>query len=252
LESGNLIKVEGLNVNVRISGIGERVILFLHGWGGSITSFELAENFFKKSYRTINLDFLGHGKSDNPPCSGFGVSEYAEYIKLLLDTLRIHKLDIVAHSFGGRVAIMLAYKYPELVNKLVLTASAGIKPRFSLARSFKIAMFKLKRKLNKKGLLKRFDESDHGSSDFKRLSENMKRVFINVVNEDLASKLKHIEAPTLIIWGKRDRDTPMYMARKLVKGLKNSKLVIFEEAGHYAYLERFDRFLSLVTEFLSE
>jgi pimeloyl-ACP methyl ester carboxylesterase len=69
------------------------------------------------------------------------------------------------------------------------------------------------------------------------------------VNEDLTSKLKKITAPSLLVWGARDRDTPMYMARAMKKRIKNSGLVIFPEAGHYSYLDNYYHFLTILDNF---
>ena len=245
--------VNGLNINARVNlikGQGQ-CLLFLHGWGGSLASFEGAESFFAKKHTTINLDWPGHGKSDDPPAY-YDVGQYAVLVKDLVRQLGVSKVNIVAHSFGGRIAIKLASLFPDLVGKLVLTGCAGVKPRFSLKRNLRITNFKLKRMLNKSGLLKKFDENAYGSVDYKALDPNMKQVFRRVVNDDLTPLLNGLRAPTLLVWGKKDVDTPIYMAKRMNKGIIGSRLVVFEDSGHYAYVERFDSFISLVNDFLRD
>ncbi|MBO5502339.1 MAG: alpha/beta hydrolase, partial [Clostridia bacterium] len=57
----------------------------------------------------------------------WGVPEYAAQVKALLDSLAFSKINVVAHSFGGRVAIELASTYPELIEKLLITGGAGLR-----------------------------------------------------------------------------------------------------------------------------
>ena len=111
-------------------------MLFLHGFGGSIKSFEGLQNSLSSSINTINLDLIGFGKSSKPP-SHFSIYDYAEIVYQFLKMLNITKVTIVAHSFGGRIAIILASKYKELVQKLALIDSAGLKPKFCLKNFFK-------------------------------------------------------------------------------------------------------------------
>jgi len=210
----------------------------------------LAEQFFGKKCKTLTLDLWGHGKSAEP-AAGFGVYEYAAALTELLKKLEVENTVLIAHSFGGRVAIIIAAKHPELVDKLVLVDSAGIKPRFSIIKRAKQLHFKFVRALYKRGVVRNFDEGRYGSADYKKLSEGMRQNFVKIINTCLACELPKINAETLIIWGGSDYDTPMYMAKKLYKGIRRSKLVVFEQAGHYSYLDSSDKFLSAVDGFIS-
>ena len=89
-----------------------------------------------------------------------------------------------------------------------------------------------------------------GSDDYKKLSEVMKKTFVNVVNEDLVPYAKHIKAETFIIWGKCDKDTKLYMAKKLHKVIKNSTLYLLEKAGHFSFLDNKLDFLIILDTFI--
>ena len=166
----------------------------------------------------------------------------------LLKTENISKVSIVAHSFGGRVAIMFASKEPEHLDKLILVDSAGIKSRFNLFKQFKIWHYKFLKKLKKIGIIKR-ELSNYGSSDYKAMPKELKPVFNRIVTLDLTPNLKDIQSPTLIIWGRDDKDTPYYMAKKLNKNIKDSAIITFE-GGHFAYLDYAERFSIIVKEFV--
>ena len=104
----------------------------------------------------------------------------------------------------------------------------------------------VKLKIVNKKILNRF-----GSSDYKALSSDEKQVFNRIIKQDLSYALKDITSSTLIIWGKLDKDTPLYMAKKLNKYIINSGLIVFENAGHYSYLDEATKSLLILKSFLN-
>ncbi len=230
-------------------GNNQKVVLLLHGWGGSLNSFRSLESFLiDNGYSTITLDFPGFGGSDLPK-EDWQLADYVQIVVELLKAENIDKTSIVCHSFGGRVAILLASEYPELVEKLVFVDVAGIKPKFSLSKTLKIWKYKCLKTLKKIGLIKR-DLSKYGSADYKAMPDELKPVFNRIIVQDLSNHAKKIYAPTILIWGKQDRDTPLYMAKKLNKLIKDSALIMFE-GGHFAYLNHSQEFDIIVDNFLS-
>ena len=240
--------LNGLNITYRYHKGNSNVVLLLHGWGGSLNSFKHLENYLiKNNYSVITLDFPGFGGSDLPD-KNWKLDDYVKIIEELLNAEHLKKINIVSHSFGGRVAISFASKHKNLTNKLVLVDSAGIKPKFNLFKSFKILRYKFLKKLVKAKIIKR-DLSGFGSRDYKAMPEELRPVFNKIVNQDLTNNAKQIDSPTLIIWGKDDKDTPMYMAKKLHKCIKDSAIITLE-GGHFAYLNNADKFSIIVNEFL--
>ena len=77
----------------------------------------------------------------------------------------------------------------------------------------------------------------------------MKQSFIKIVNEYLDDKLTLIKNQTLILHGKRDKETPLYMAKRLNKKIVNSKLIVLKDAGHFAFIDRPHKFNTEVKEF---
>lgn len=169
--------------------------------------------------------------------------------KRFLEKLKISQVYLVGHSFGGRVSLILADKYPEIVNKIVLCDAAGIKPKFSLKKKFRIWRYKLYKFLVKHKLMKRDRLLKFGSSDFKQLDGVMQKTFVKVVNDFLEKEAKNTKAETLLVWGSEDMDTPLYMAKKLNRLIENSGLVLIEGAGHFSYLDDFFLFDKVVKNF---
>lgn len=243
-------KLNGIEVNFRyrFNDNKDKVVLLLHGWGGSLNSFRGLENFLvQNNYSVINLDFPGFGNSDLPGAD-FTLDDYEKIIVEMLEYLHLEKVNVVAHSFGGRVALLLASS-TNYVDKLVLVDSAGIKPKFSITKFFRQKRYKFLKFLAKKGIIKR-DLSNFGSEDYRALPDQLKPIFVRIVSRDLTECLGKIKCPTLIIWGEKDTSTPLYMARKMNKKIADSGLVVFKNAGHFSYLDNHDDFLIIVDNFL--
>ena len=242
----------GLNITYRYyKGKTQVVTLLLHGWGGNLNSFRFLESHLKqKKLSVLTLDFPGFGGSDAPR-EDFELDDYYKIVEQLLIELNISKINIVAHSFGGRIALLVAARKPEIVNKLVLVDSAGIKPRFSIKKSIKVWHYKFLKKLKKAGIIKK-DLSNFGSSDYRAMPNSLKPVFNRIVNNNITTnELKSIQSPALIVWGKDDDSTPFYMAKKLNKHIKDSAIVALD-GGHFAYLQNAEKFLIILNSFIGD
>ena len=239
-----------------ITGSGEMPLLLMHGWGGSTQSWIPVARDLADRYRIINIDFPGFGKSPEPP-EAWHVDEYCDLVVKLLESLDIRKCDIIAHSFGGRVALMLGAKHPELVGRQVLTGCAGLVNPESQNQNAQLSKLYdnsfTRRFLGEKGVdrLRNIVRSKFGSADYKNASPLMRDVLKNVVNQDLHWCLDGIKASTLLVWGENDTATPLWMGKEMEKCIRDAGLVVFENSGHFAYLEQYNRFITVVKQFLT-
>ncbi len=216
------------------------VNVFLHGWGCDHTSFLFCRKYLKQS--ALFVDFPPFGKSSKG-IKDWTIFTYASMIISLLSDLKIKKINLIGHSFGGRVAIILAALCKGEVEKLVLVDSAGLKPRRSFFFYMKIWAYKTRKKLG-------LDTSKYGSCDYLALGSDMRKIFSNIVNTHLDEFLPFIDAKTLVIFGENDKTTPLYMARKFKRKIKNSTLIVLKFAGHFCYIDRRLEFLELLKNFL--
>ncbi|MBR2942929.1 MAG: alpha/beta hydrolase [Clostridia bacterium] len=255
----------GAKVDVYESGCGERSVLLLHGWGCSAQLMESVQHALETDMHVVSLDFPGHGKGLKalPPPKPWGVPEYMEMAAQLIRRYDMAPCDIVAHSFGARVAILLAATYPELVGRMVFTGGAGVKKPASGKVSLKTQVYRSLRgavnlaekthlfgDLPEKGreaLVQKF-----GSADYRALSPEMRKTFNLVIAQDLTGELHKIRASTLLFWGAADTETPLWMAKVMEEKIPDAGLVVEEGAGHFAYLERNAKFLRVVRSFLVE
>jgi len=220
----------------------ETTDVFLHGWGCDHKSLLFCKDLTKHS--CLFVDFPPFGESGKY-LPDWNIFTYANMLISLCKKLNIKSFNLVGHSFGGRIAIILSVLCKEETNSLVLVDSAGVKPKRSLSYYVKVGTYKLKKKL-------KMDVSKYGSCDYLALDANMRKVFNSIVGTHLDEFLPYIKCDTLIVFGVQDKTTPVYMAKKLHKKIKNSQLVLLEEAGHFSFVDRKLDFSSTLKEFLQK
>ncbi len=252
------INIDGVNINYEIMGEGKPILL-LHGWGGCINSMAPIWQFLKDRRKVYILDFPGESGGSDIPLEPWGVPEYAEMTKKFIEQNHIEGCDVIAHSFGGRVTIYLASKYEMLFDKIILTDAAGVKPKKTLKKTLKQKFFKIGAwclktflpKDKKDEVLKKYRDK-HSSADYKALkSEVMKETFKKVISLDLTPNLKDIKNSTLLIWGEKDIDTPLYMANIMKFNIPDSGIVVIKNAGHYSYLDNQVQYNRVIESFLN-
>lgn len=230
--------ISSCRIHYEVNGKGEAMVL-LHGWGQNMQMMQFIQDYFQEKYQVVNIDLPGFGDSEEPK-EAWGIYEYTNVIKTLLDALAIEHPILVAHSFGARIALRYSYLYP--VSKMVLTGAAGIKKRHGFQYYWKVYTYKL---------LKRMYPPKHmGSADFRSASAIMKGVLVRSVEEDLRPLLHDISCETLLVWGEEDEATPLWMGKIMEKEMRNATLIVLEEDDHFAYFHQAQRFLAIMEYFL--
>ena len=247
-------KLQGLKLYYEVHGQGQPVFL-LHGWGGNLNSLRPIFNHLTARYRVYAVDLPGFGRSSPPPPS-WGTYEYAQLMAQFFSQLKIKSAHLIGHSFGGRIAIMLCFYFPHLIERLILVDSAGIKPRRSISYYLKVGSAKSAKWLFNQPIFGSKSEQligrvykVLGSADY-RQAGNLRPILVRVVNEDLKPILPEVSHPSLLIWGERDTATPVSQAKTMERLLPDAKLVVLKGAGHYSYLDKFPQFCQLVSHFL--
>ena len=245
------------------AGSGKPMII-LHGWGASSEVMIPLVNSLSLNRTYYILDFPGFGNS-KAPNSVWSVTHYAAMVAEFIVQTCGETVDIIAHSFGGRVTLKLC-SHPEwrvLVGKVLITGGAGMKPRRTgkfyvkkyLAKTLKFPFTIMPETWETRGLTwlrsTRLWKS-LGSSDYQSLQGVMREVFVKTVSEHLEKTLPHINHEVLLLWGANDESTPLYQAKAMERGIKNSGLVVIEHAGHYAFLDRPHQFKVITESFFKD
>jgi pimeloyl-ACP methyl ester carboxylesterase len=249
-----LIRINGLETYFTEAGRGDPVVL-LHGWGTSSQSLVPLCEALADSFRVLAVDLPGFGWSQAPPVA-WGTADYAAHVERFMQETRVTEAALVGQSFGGRIAIRLAAKQPARVSRLVLVASAGIRPRRRAGYYVRVGAVKLARRFfslpgwgaaGRRMISKMYDR--FGSRDY-RAAGPMRPTLVKVVNEDLAPVLPAVQVPTLILWGDRDQEVPRSAVEIMAAGIPRARLHVFEGAGHFPFLDAPEEFARTLTRFL--
>lgn len=252
-----VLTVDGLTLAYIDEGRGTPVVL-LHGWGGQAASMTPLVVGLRDVYRVLAFDLPGFGGSSRPPIP-WGVPEYAAFVQDALAALGIDRAVFVGHSFGGRICIWLATHVPGLVQKIVLIDAAGIRPPLTFRKRLRSQVYRIARAtLNlpffrrhraelREKLIARF-----GSPDYRAQTGVMRASMVKTINLDLSGLLQGIGAPTLLVWGEKDMETPLADGRTMERLIPGARLVCVASAGHFSYLDSPLFVLSMIRRFLQE
>ncbi len=262
-----------LQLHYNDCGAGAETVVMLHGSGPGASGWanfnRNLEPLVAAGYRVILMDCPGWSKSDPIVCSGSRSDLNARALKGLLDAIDIDRAHLVGNSMGGHSAVAFALANPQRVGKLVLMGGGtggaspfapmpteGIKLLQGLYREPTIDNLKkmmsvfvydtseLTEELFQTRLDNMLSRRDHLENFVASLAANPKQF------PDFGPRLSEIKARTLIVWGSNDRFVPMDTGLRLLAGLPNAELHVFNRCGHWAQWEHADTFNRMVLDFL--
>jgi len=210
--------------------------LLLHGNGGRFAYFMHQITHFSNQYRVIAVDTRGHGESPRGDAP-FSLTQFAEDLKCLLDTLKLKKVILLGFSDGGNIAMLFTLRYPEYVSCLILNGANfypnGLKP------TVRIPMLL--------GYIK-----TSCCSTISRRAKAKKELLGLMVKEPYISpeELHKIQVPTLVIAGDKDMIKQTH-TEQLAAHIPNSRLVIMK-GDHFIARKEPSVFNCEVEKFLDE
>lgn len=238
-----IIDINNHKINYVQYGKGKDIIL-LHGWGQNIQMMDPLGKQFSSQFRITILDFPGFGESEEPK-EEWTIYDYVNIVEEFIKRLKIVNPIVIGHSFGGRVGIGLSSR--NQISKLVLFGSPCVRKEQKL--SVKVKFFKFMKKVPIINKLEDFVKNRVGSTDYRSASIMMRKILVNVINEDLSDCAKKISCPTLLIWGENDTEAPLEEAKELDSLISDSGLIVLPNSTHYAYLENLNHVTNILNEF---
>jgi pimeloyl-ACP methyl ester carboxylesterase len=275
------VEVGGSPVNVIDIGPGPDAgppvgtIVFVHGLSGSWQNWLENLPYFARSWRCIAMDLPGFGASPMPR-ERISIGGYARLVDELLSALGVSRAVVVGNSMGGFIGAELAIRFGTWVDRLVLVSAAGLtiehqRSLFHLARvTGRVTALGAAWLASKSDELARRPRSRQAL--FAIVAAHPRRLPAALVAEQLRGsgkpgfvdaldaltdypirdRLGSIEAPTLVVWGADDPLVPVRDAWEFGRLIPRSRVVVYEDTGHVAMLERPAAFNALVDEFLDE
>lgn len=267
-EIGKSILANGIQTNYHEQGQGYPVLL-IHGSGPGVTGWAnwrltipaLAENF-----QVIAPDIVGFGYTERPADVQYNMETWLNHILGFMDALGIEKAHVIGNSFGGGLALAMAIRAPQRVERLVLMGSAGLP--FTLTEGLDRVWGYTPSIDNMRGLLDLFAfDRSRVTDDLARMrfeasirpgiQEAFAQMFPaprqNSVNS-LASDevaIKALPHTTMIVHGREDKIIPLTSSYELFSMIQNAQIHVFGQCGHWTQIEHAARFNKLISDFFT-
>jgi pimeloyl-ACP methyl ester carboxylesterase len=222
--------------SIELNGKGPP-LLMLHGWGQDHHALTPLGELLTPIAKPYLVDLPGFGQSQ---CPGqvWSAYDYADCMIRLLEEKKVRKFSLLGHSFGGKISLCIALRYPEKVENLILIAPSGLNPKRTLLRRLKMKSIVASGKCVKAydGLFRtshftKSFASKFGSRDYKNAG-SMRSVLVRSVNEDLTDVLPNISCRTLILWGEKDSETPLEAGYRFSKLIPRAQFLSFPYHDH--------------------
>ncbi|MCB9027273.1 MAG: alpha/beta hydrolase [Bdellovibrionaceae bacterium] len=267
-------KADFINQRAPISGLGEQNIfnyeqkicgmhiwvekghgtplIFCPGLFGSFQNFAEIGHHLSHQYKII-VPYL---PMYDLPLSDCSIVSLADYLETFIDDLGLKNCVLAGNSMGGGTVLNYALKRPEKVSKLILFSSSGLSLIPMRDGFFSVKNYEWVRMLLKEIY---FDPDTLHECDIQEVYETIQNKqillrcmrFVKSTKKNLLhSELPKLQQPTLIIWGKEDKVTPVKLAYEFKSLIKNSSLALIDDCGHVAPHEQPKACLEAIRPFL--
>lgn len=273
------LSIHGHDIAFRTAGKGP-VIVLLHGMAGSSTTWRHVMPLLARDYTVVAPDMLGHGASAKPHRADYSLGAHAATIRDLMIALGHERATIVGQSWGGGVAMQLAYQFPERCERLVLVGSGGLGIEVNAilralsipgaAYALPIGCRRALRDAGEKvgGWLARIGKQPGSEGmeiwrSYASLSDpDTRRAFLLTLRSVVDHLGQRVSArdrlyltrhmPTLIMWGDKDPIIPLQHGLDAHAAIAGSRLEVFPGVGHFPHCGDPDRFVSVLRGFIRD
>ena len=259
------VDVDGIATHCLIAGpVNAPRVVFVHGVGGSLTTWSLNLPALAAQFRICALDLVGAGSSAKPS-TDYSVPALASVLARFLDALGPdwQRVSIVGHSLGGAVALAFAASYPQRIERLVLVDSAGLGPeidrtaldlmRYQPTREnlrAELTRFFAQSGLIQQALVEQLYQQRTLPGAHEALVATADAAFADGQQRiDLRDTLSGLNIPVLVVWGDADAVIPVAHAQE-ARRAPQSRLEVFAGGGHCPHIESADALNQLLQSFL--
>lgn len=268
------VRVGSVNTRYRTQGTEGSPVLLMHGIGSSLEDWAANIAPLATRHRVYALDLVGNGRSDKPDAE-YSLPYFGDFVADFLRTQGIDRVSLVGNSMGGGVALDVAIRYPQLVDRLVLVDPGGLGREVTIL--FRLLTLPLIGERLARPTLKGTEQflqsfvydpalitpelvqfqyelaclpgALEALLSTLRRNVNLLGLKPGVVRHYVAN-LNRVTSPTLVIWGREDKTLPVAQAEVARKGIPNAQVHILEKCAHVPMIERPAEFNELVSKFL--
>ena len=253
----------------------ETPVWFVHGLGGSSTDWTRLSAALAPRARGYSLDLPGSGRSDPPPSGKYSPRDDADVVSSTIAQVTAGPVHLVGNSYGGVVATLVAARRPDLVRTLAvispavpdlrLTRDRGADPRLGLLlvpgtaglahrRLASIPPMARARGLGDVcfGHPELITDEDYAAAAAEHTwradlpwthastigtLRGLMAGYLRPGSSSFAAVAGRVQAPTLVVWGTRDRLVDVRLSRRAAAAYPNAELLVLAECGHVAQME---------------
>lgn len=254
--SGAFLNVDGHRVHYVEQGSGPPLLL-LHGLGKSTADWEESVlPSLARRRRVVAVDFLGMGLSERGDSFAYGWNLWSDQVAAILDALHIQRADVLGHSLGGTVGVVLAARHPQRINRLVLVGSAQSVPWYFIAWLMPGLGELMLGSVEHWGEQPRFSEAHHERARRAYRISGTRRALLRYARGSLLeaaglpAAFSGLDLPILQLHGTQDDEVPHAAAVRLNEQLTTSQLVSFAGGSHYLMFDFPECFVAELSSFL--
>jgi pimeloyl-ACP methyl ester carboxylesterase len=234
-------RVHYYDAEPRIPGGGVPVVL-VHGLGDRSESWApMLKRLKRAGFHVYAPDLLGYGRSPKPENGDYSMEGQAKFVYDFIQALGLQKTSVAGWSMGGWVTLQLAHDHPEVLDRVVVIDSAGLKfePKYPLT------VFNPQTPEDAQRLFSLMEP------EAAPLPGNVRRDLVRHLDDNrvvvqkgmdamtkgghtVDSFLPSLSEPLLIVWGNLDQLTPLDLGQQMHVLNPNSELDIVEGCGHLA------------------
>lgn len=230
--------------------------LCLHGSRDRKDYFDGIMKIMSDKYHLIAIDFRGHGDTEKTD-KGYNFPQFVNDIVIFLQKKKIKQINLIGHSLGGVISLLLAYKYPYIVKKIVLIGSV-----ISFSAQFR------RPKVNERISQKDIEETNKNAfpyffmreykdiaqqvlDNWSQIPPHVHESLIRMGHFDLDSVVSSIRHKILLIYGDEDKISSKEARFEMLSKLKNSTIKSINNAGHFVFMEKPIEVSKLILNFFS-
>ncbi|MBR9921509.1 MAG: alpha/beta hydrolase [Bacteroidetes bacterium] len=261
-------------------GKGETTLLFIHGLGSNLKSWQKNIDALQTDFRCIAMDLPGYGKSEKGAYS-FSMTFFAKAVADLILELKLENVVLVGHSMGGQTAIHLALQNPELLEQMVLVAPAGLETFTQAEADWFKAVYtaEVVRSVTDEQIVANFHANFHQfpedaqfmiddrfqmreTVEYDHFCKMVPKCVQGMLSEPVIDRLSEIPLPVLVLYGAEDSLIPNRLlhadlttksvAEQGVSRLQNGQLEMLSPCGHFVQWECAEEVNEAIRSFLSK
>jgi len=269
-EVGTFIDAGGIRTNVHLKGPaqGDPVVL-VHGSGpgaSALSNWRLTMPALAGSFRVVAPDLVGFGRTERPAGIEYGLKTWTGHLLAVLDALGIDRAHVVANSMGGAVALDLAVRYPDRVDRLVLMGAVGVPftltPGLDAVWGYQPSVAAMQELIgvfafdpaalspDLAELRYRASIQPGAQEAFASMFPAPRQRWVDALAQP-ADRIRSIRHRTLLVHGREDQVIPLQNSLDLLHLIDDSRLHVFGRCGHWTQVEHAPAFNRLILDFLA-